>query len=100
MKFLPVLLLFPTFAVAQDYNQLIVDAISAMPPDGTYAKYQKTSKGREFDDLYQTVADLNSAIAVNPLSRKLKVEPDKAKQLSFCSSATYLLFTEACRPTV
>lgn len=78
---------------AQDYNPLIVAAIDKMPTGGTYAKYQRSRPGRQFDDLYQTVADLNEAIGTG-LGRKLKVTPVKAGQLSFCSSATYLLFAE------
>lgn len=94
LSFFAILLFLPRLGSTQDYNQLIVDTISAMPPAGSYAKYQKGNKGREFDDLFRTVVDLNEAIDTGGFGKKLKVEPRKARQLSFCSSATYLLFAE------
>jgi len=92
------LLLFscsPSEAQAIDYNRLIVEMIREMPNNGggRYAKYQKSQRGREFEDLYQTVADLDAAIGTG-IGGKLKVNPQKAARLSFCSSATYLLFAE------
>ncbi|NNE93405.1 MAG: hypothetical protein HKN23_17305, partial [Verrucomicrobiales bacterium] len=76
-------------------NALILETIHrSMPKGGTYAKYRKELPGdKRFDDLYQTVADLDKALAVKP-GGGLKVDPDKAKNYSFCSSATYLLFGE------
>ncbi len=81
-------------AQAADLNDLIVRSISEMPAGGAYAKYQKSQPGREFEQLYQTVSDLNAAIGVGLGAKKLKIEPQKAGQYSFCSSATYLLFLE------
>ena len=78
----------------EEYNQIIVDTIHAkMPKGGTYAKYQKAKPGHQFDDLYQTVEDLGKAVD-SGLAGKLRVNPEKAARYSFCSSATYLLFTE------
>lgn len=86
---------FSALAQQSDYNQLIVDTIRKMPSGGVYAKYQKSRPGKQFEDLYQTVADLNRAIGTGGLAgKKLKVDPSQAARLSFCSSATYLLFTE------
>lgn len=66
-----------------------------MPKGGTYARYQKSQPGRQFDQLYQTVADLNASLQPGGLaSKKLKVDPAKSARYSFCSSATYLLFAE------
>ena len=79
-------------ANGRDYNSQILKAIEEMPTGGTYAKYRKElPDSKRFDDLYQTVADLDSAIGTS-IGGKLKVNPDKAAKLSFCSSATYLLF--------
>ncbi len=65
-----------------------------MPGGGTYAAYRKERpKHERFNDLYQTVDDLSKALGVGPGGR-LKVKPEKAKNYSFCSSATYLLFSK------
>ena len=59
-----------------DYNQLILETIhEKMPKGGHYAKYQKSKPGGQFDDLYQTVEDLNKAVG-SGLGGKLKVELD------------------------
>ncbi len=87
------LVVVAVLADAKDYNLLILESIeSRMPKGGSYAKYEKTKVGKEFDDLHQTVADLNSAIEVE--KKRLKVVPSRAGALSFCSSATYLLFVD------
>ena len=98
MKILPFCFLLGLVAgsplMGEDYNQLILETIHGkMPKGGQYAKYQKSKPGRQFDDLHQTVEDLDKAVGTG-LGGKLKVEPKKAAQFSFCSSATYLLFTE------
>ncbi|MGK0186814.1 MAG: hypothetical protein ACI9R3_002597 [Verrucomicrobiales bacterium] len=86
--------LIATVATGRDYNTEILKTIEDMPAGGTYAKYRKElPESRRFDDLYQTVADLDSAIT-SGIGGRLKVNPDKAAKLSFCSSATYLLFGE------
>ena len=73
-------------ASPRDYNPLIVETITrGMPSGGAYAKGLKP--------LQQTVADLDKAVGTG-LGGKLKVDPAKAAQYSFCSSATYLLFAE------
>ncbi|MEM7013985.1 MAG: hypothetical protein AAF585_21200, partial [Verrucomicrobiota bacterium] len=84
----------PGFVCGEDHNDLILKTIQAMPSGGVYAKYRKElPEANRFDDLYQTVADLDKAIQPG-LGGKLRVDPDKAKSHSFCSSATYLLFAE------
>jgi len=76
------------------YNDQILRAIEAMPSGGTYASYRKDlPKDQRFDDLYQTVNDLNKALNVDTGGR-LSVKPGRAKSYSFCSSATYLVFTK------
>lgn len=78
---------------AVDLNALILSEIAEMPRGGTYARYQKARPGHEWDDLWQTVANLQSAIqAGGVLKGKLRAEPAGAARYSFCSSATYLLF--------
>ena len=99
LPYLLTLLLFASIcsqALAQEtvYNDQILRAIAAMPSGGTYASYRKDrAKDKRFDDLYQTVNDLNKALSVDK-SGRLAVKPAKAKKYSFCSSATYLLFTK------
>jgi len=75
-----------------DVNALILAAIEEMPKGGTYAAYQADAPAdRRFEALRGTVADLNQAIRVG-FGASLKVNPQAAAPLSFCSSATYLLF--------
>jgi hypothetical protein len=82
-------------ANGQNYNSFILEGIEQrMPKGGTYAKYEKSKVGQEFDNLHQTVVDLNSAIGAGSNGRKLTVKPDRAGAPSFCSSATYLLFVD------
>ncbi len=77
-----------------EYNDQILRAIEAMPNGGAYASYRKDlPKNQRFNDLYQTVNDLNKALNVDK-SGRLAVKPGKAKKYSFCSSATYLVFTK------
>lgn len=77
-----------------DYNRLILEKIAGMPETGVYASYRKDlPEGKRFQDLEQTVGDLSSALKVGPGGR-LKVNPGAAGRLSFCSSATYLLFCD------
>jgi len=81
-------------SVAGDYNEKIVQRIASMPKGGVYAKYRKElPEDQRFDDLHQTVEDLEKAIGAG-LGGRVKVEPAKAKGYSFCSSATYLLFCD------
>ena len=81
-------------ATGRDYNAQILKTIEEMPEGGTYAKYRKElPDSKRFDDLYQTVVDLDCAIDTG-IGGKLRVNPDKAANFSFCSSATYLLFGE------
>lgn len=96
----PGIILFFIFcgaSVAQElagYNQQILRAISEMPEGGTYAAFRKKGpKQDQFKDLYQTVDDLAKALDVGSGGR-LTVRPGKAKDFSFCSSATYLLFSK------
>lgn len=96
MKLAVIILLavVPGFVCGEDYNDLILKTIRSMPTGGVYAKYRKElPEANRFDDLYQTVEDLDKAIQVGP-GGKLRVHPDKASSYSFCSSATYLLFAE------
>lgn len=75
-----------------DANARVLAAIAEMPKGGTYAAYQADAPAdRRFDALRGTVADLNQAIRVG-FGSSLKVNPQSAAPLSFCSSATYLLF--------
>ena len=77
-----------------DYNALVIEKIAEMPEGGTYARYRKDlSESNRFDDLYETMAQLDSAIGVG-MGGKLNVKPSAAASYSFCSSATYLLFCE------
>ena len=63
---------------AGDYNQLIVETIQKeMPAGGIYARYQKSKPGQEFEDLYQTVEDLNLAVGTGLAGRKLKVRSQR-----------------------
>lgn len=90
-------LAFSGLAGAADYNALILERLSAMPKsgEGAYAKYRKELPSSErFNDLHVTMQDLQRAISVD-LKGRLKVSPGKADRLSFCSSATYLLFCDA-----
>ncbi len=83
------------FAQDRDYNDYVLKAIQSMPAGGTYAKYQKSlPSSQRFNDLYQTVEDLGNALSPG-LQGALKVDAKKAKNYSFCSSATYLAFCEA-----
>lgn len=93
---LPLFVCLCALANAQsDYNSLIVQSIQEMPRAGVYAKYQKSRPGKQFNDLYQTVVDLNAACQAGGLAgKKLKIDPAKAANYSFCSSATYLLLLE------
>ena len=76
-----------------DYNRLILKELESMPDGGVYASYRKDlPEGKRFDDLHQTVGDLHEALSVDRKGR-LRVNPKKASDLSFCSSATYLLFS-------
>lgn len=84
----------PGFVLGEDYNEMVLTAIRAMPKGGVYATYQKNlPEERRFDDLYQTVEDLGAAIQAGT-GGKLSVNPNKASAYSFCSSATYLLFAK------
>lgn len=77
-----------------DYSGLILRKIAEMPRTGGYASYRKDlPEGQRLRDLEQTVGDLGAALKVGP-GGKLKVNPSAADKLSFCSSATYLLFCE------
>jgi len=81
-------------ARSDDCNDVVLDALRAMPAGGTYASYRgDLPEGRRFDELYGTVAELGDAIGVDDEGR-LDVDPTAAADLSFCSSATYLLFCE------
>lgn len=91
---LTVALLFLSMGLVcgDDANALILAAIAEMPKGGTYAAYQADAPAdRRFEALRGTVADLNQAIRVG-FGSSLKVNPQAAAPLSFCSSATYLLF--------
>lgn len=75
-----------------DANTRILAAIAEMPKGGTYAAYQADAPAdRRFDALRGTVADLDKAIRVG-FGSIIRVNPQAAAPLSFCSSATYLLF--------
>lgn len=75
-----------------DANGRILAAIAEMPKGGTYAAYQADAPaGRRFDALRGTVVDLDKAIRVG-FGSILRTNPQAAAPLSFCSSATYLLF--------
>ncbi len=78
-----------------DYNALILETIeNKMPKGGVYAKYRKDlPELKRFDDLHQTVADLDDAVSAKK-NGTLVVKPEKAGGYSFCSSATYLAFAE------
>ncbi len=85
--------IFAVSGDARDHNRLIVETIAAMPAGGSYASYDRTQPGREFEELYDTVGQLDDALNAG-LRGRLRVEPERAGALSFCSSATYLLFLE------
>lgn len=92
----PILCLLSTFPSlnAKDWNDLIVEKIAGMPQGGVYASYRRElPESQRFNDLYATVDQLGSSLQVG-LGGRLKVEPGKAGQYSFCSSATYLLFCD------
>ncbi len=79
---------------AGDWNNLVLEAIRKMPVGGCYARYLGEEKGdRRYSQLYRTVDDLGKALTVGRDGR-LKVVPERAKEFSFCSSATYLVFCE------
>ena len=81
-------------AFSEDFNELVIAKINEMPTTGVYASYRKDlPEGQKFRDLQETVGDLSKALKVGP-GGKLKVNPSSADKLSFCSSATYLLFCE------
>jgi hypothetical protein len=76
----------------ENSNARILASISAMPRGGTYGAYQSDAPAdRRFDALRGTVEDLNQSIRVG-FGSILRVNPQAAAPLSFCSSATYLLF--------
>jgi len=77
----------------EDFNARILKRIAAMPKGGHYAAYRADApEGRRFDDLYATVEALDQALGVDRRGR-LAVTPRRALPGSFCSSATYLLFS-------
>lgn len=77
-----------------DLNQVILDHIAKMPRGGEYARYRKDlPDGQQFRDLNQTMIDLKTAIQVDRKGR-IRIQPKRAANYSFCSSATYLLFCD------
>lgn len=77
-----------------DWNSLVLEVIRKMPEGGCYARYLREEKGdRCYYHLYQAVGDLGNALSVR-VDGRLKVIPERAKEFSFCSSATYLVFCE------
>jgi hypothetical protein len=95
MGFTVALLSLSIDAVCEDdANPRVLAAIAEMPKGGTYAAYQADATAdRRYDALRGTVADLNQAIG-GGFGNGLKVNPKAAASLSFCSSATYLLFCQ------
>ena len=94
--FLPLIVVFVIFSTAfsEDFNELVVEKIAKMPTAGVYASYRKDlPDGQRFSDLQETVGDLSASLKVAQ-GGKLTVNPGSADKLSFCSSATYLLFCE------
>ena len=77
------------------YNGEVLRAIASMPKGGAYAVYRKElPENQRYRDLYQVVKDLNQAMDVAP-DGSLSVNVTKAGSVSFCSSATYLVFGKA-----
>lgn len=91
---LAVSLLSGGHAIPGDCNDLILEAIRKMPAGGVYARYREEESGdARFTDLFRTVDDLAAAMTMNQAG-SIEVNPLRAKEFSFCSSATYLVFCE------
>lgn len=81
-------------AIAADWNAQVLESIARMPEGGVYARFLGSKKGAaRYTHLYRTVEDLSAALAIEG-SGRLKVSPKRAKEFSFCSSATYLVFCD------
>ncbi len=79
-------------ANGEDWNQVILKQIEAMPAGGNYARYREDlPEARRFDDLYGTIEGLSLALSGRE-GTGLELIPKSAASHSFCSSATYLLF--------
>ncbi|MEO6848003.1 MAG: hypothetical protein ABI443_10290 [Chthoniobacterales bacterium] len=77
IRYLALLVLFPFFLRASDYNAVVLEQIKSMPQGGGYSA--------------SSSATANLRAAMTPDAGRLEVNPAHAMP-SYCSGATYLVF--------